>query len=128
MAVVGSIQDGIYGDYSVLATKAVLDLIIILVMTCSAGAGCVFSAVPVAVFEGVMTALASLAEAGDDRGGPGQPFSGRLDPDFLRGPDLVWGRENTGGQSAAGAGICRGRRVSALQSVKRDQKIRNFRA
>ena len=60
MAVVGSIQDGIYGDYSVLATKAVLDLIIILVMTCSAGAGCVFSAVPVAVFEGVMTALASL--------------------------------------------------------------------
>ena len=33
MAVVGSIQDGIYGDYSVLTAKAVLDLIIILVMT-----------------------------------------------------------------------------------------------
>lgn len=43
-----------------LATKAVLDLIIILVMTCSAGVGCVFSAVPVALFEGAMTALAGL--------------------------------------------------------------------
>ena len=37
MAIVGSIQDGIFGDYSILATKAVLDLIIILVMTCSMG-------------------------------------------------------------------------------------------
>ena len=60
MAVVGAIQDGIYGDYSVLATKAILDLIIVLVMTCSMGIGCVFSAVPVAVFEGIMTVLARL--------------------------------------------------------------------
>lgn len=60
MAVVGAIQDGIYGDYSVLATKAVLDLIIVLVMTCSLGIGCVFSAVPVAAFEGAMTVLARL--------------------------------------------------------------------
>ena len=42
MAIVGSIQDGIAGDYSILATKAVLDLIIIMVMTCSMGRGCVF--------------------------------------------------------------------------------------
>ena len=60
MAVVGSIQDGIYGDYSILATKAVLDLIIILVMTCSMGTGCIFSAIPVAVFEGLLTVLARL--------------------------------------------------------------------
>ena len=60
MAIVGSIQDGIYGDYSILATKAVLDLIIILVMTCSMGVGCIFSAVPVALFEGLMTLLARL--------------------------------------------------------------------
>ena len=32
MAVVGAIQDGMEGDYSVLAAKAVLDLIIILIM------------------------------------------------------------------------------------------------
>ena len=37
MAIVGSIQDGIIGDYSILATKSVLDLIIIMVMTCSMG-------------------------------------------------------------------------------------------
>ena len=35
MAIVGAIEDGIAGDYSILATKAVLDLIIILVMTCA---------------------------------------------------------------------------------------------
>lgn len=60
MAIVGSIQDGILGDYSILATKAVLDLIIITVMTCSMGKGCVFSAIPVAVFQGSITVLANL--------------------------------------------------------------------
>ena len=60
MAIVGSIQDGITGDYSTLATKAVLDLIIIMVMTCSMGRGCVFSAIPVAVFQGSITLLAGL--------------------------------------------------------------------
>ena len=60
MAIVGSIQDGISGDYSVLAMKAVLDLIIIAVMTCSLGKGAVFSAVPVAMFQGSITLLAGL--------------------------------------------------------------------
>lgn len=35
MAVVGSIKDGIEGDISILTTKAILDLIIVMVMTCS---------------------------------------------------------------------------------------------
>lgn len=60
MAIVGSIQDGIMGDYSILATKAILDLIIIMVMSCSLGKGAVFSAIPVAVFQGSITALAGL--------------------------------------------------------------------
>ena len=60
MAIVGSIQDGITRDYSILATKAVLDLIIIMVMSCSLGKGAVFSAIPVAVFQGSITALAGL--------------------------------------------------------------------
>ena len=60
MAIVGSIQDGIQGDYSILATKAVLDLIIIMVMTASLGRGAVFSAIPVAVFQGSITAMAGL--------------------------------------------------------------------
>ena len=60
MAIVGSIEDGIRGDYSILATKAVLDLIIILVMTCSLGKGCIFSAIPVGILQGSVTALATL--------------------------------------------------------------------
>lgn len=60
MAVVGSIKDGFSGDYSILVTKAILDLIIITVMTCSLGKGCAFSAIPVAVFQGLITALARL--------------------------------------------------------------------
>ena len=60
MAIVGSIQDGVMGDYSTLAVKAVLDFIIVLVMASSMGRGCAFSAIPVFVFEGGMTLLARL--------------------------------------------------------------------
>ena len=62
MAVVGAVQDGIYGNYSILAAKAVLDLIIILVMTASMGKGCIFSAIPVGVFQGLVTLLAVFVE------------------------------------------------------------------
>ena len=62
MAVVGAIKDGIEGDYSVLAAKAILDLIIIVIMTASMGKGCIFSAIPVAVFQGIITLAAKLIE------------------------------------------------------------------
>ena len=58
MAVIGSIQDGIYGDRSTLVAKAILDFIIVLIMASSMGKGCVFSFIPVAVLQGAMTALA----------------------------------------------------------------------
>ena len=60
MAVVGAIQDGMEGDYSILAAKAVLDLIIILIMTASMGKGCIFSAIPVGLFQGSITLLAQF--------------------------------------------------------------------
>ena len=60
MAIIGSIQDGILGDYSTLALKAVLDFIIIAVMTSSMGKGCAFSAIPVFLFQGTITLLARL--------------------------------------------------------------------
>ena len=60
MAIVGAIQDGITGDYSTLAVKAVLDFIIIAVMTSSLGKGSAFSAIPVLAFEGTITLLARL--------------------------------------------------------------------
>lgn len=58
MAIIGSIQDGIYGDYSTLLAKAVLDFIIVMIMASSMGKGCVFSFIPVAVLQGSMTVLA----------------------------------------------------------------------
>ena len=59
MAIVGAIQDGIAGDWSTLGAKSILDLIIVMVMTCSLGKGCVFSAIPVFLWEGSLTLLAS---------------------------------------------------------------------
>lgn len=60
MAIVGAIEDGIFGDYSILATKAVLDFIIIIVMTGSLGKGCAFSAIPVGILQGSVTVLAKF--------------------------------------------------------------------
>ena len=60
MAVVGAIEDGAVGDHSILFAKAVLDLIIIMVMSASLGKGCMFSAIPVGLFQGSVTALAVL--------------------------------------------------------------------
>ena len=58
MGIVGALQDGISGNWSVLAAKAVLDFIIVMIMASSMGKGCVFSAIPVLVFEGLVTAFA----------------------------------------------------------------------
>ena len=62
MAVVGAIQDGIRGDYSILLAKAILDLIIVMIMTASMGKGCIFSAIPVGMFQGAVTLLARQLE------------------------------------------------------------------
>ena len=62
MAIIGSIQDGISGDYSILAAKSVLDFIIILIMASSLGKGCIFSAIPVGVLQGSVTLLARLIQ------------------------------------------------------------------
>lgn len=59
MAIMGSIQDGISGDWSTLGAKSILDLIIVMVMTCSLGKGCAFSAIPVFLWEGGLTLLAT---------------------------------------------------------------------
>lgn len=58
MAVVGAIQDGMQGDFSMLVAKSVLDFIIVMIMAAAMGKGCIFSAVPVALFQGTITVLA----------------------------------------------------------------------
>lgn len=60
MAIVGSIQDGISGDYSLLMTKSILDLVIVVVFSSTYGVGAVFSAVPIFVYQGSITLMAAI--------------------------------------------------------------------
>ena len=93
MAIVGSIQDGIRGDYSILATKAVLDLIIIMVMTCSMGRGAVFSAIPVGIFQGSITALAGFVGPLMTEAALGNLSTIGNILIFCVGINLVWGKK-----------------------------------
>ena len=60
MAVIGAIKDGVDGDVTVLAAKGVIDFILVSVMSASLGKGCMFSAIPVAIFQGSITLLAMM--------------------------------------------------------------------
>ena len=93
MAIVGSIQDGIRGDYSILAVKSVLDFVIVAVMTSSLGKGCGFSAIPVLIFEGAMTLLARLiAPVMTDAAVQYLSLIGSV-LIFCVGVNLVWGKK-----------------------------------
>ena len=93
MAIVGSIEDGISGDYSILATKAVLDFIIIMVMSCSMGRGAVFSAIPVAILQGSITALAGLVRPLMTRAALNNLSMVGNVLIFCVGINLVWGKK-----------------------------------
>lgn len=60
MAIVGSIQDGLSGDWSTLVLKGALDAVIVCSMAASMGRGCLFAALPVGVLQGTVTAPATL--------------------------------------------------------------------
>ena len=59
MAIVGSIQDGISGDYSMLAAKAILDFVIVMVFASAYGIGAIFSAVLIFLYQGSITLAAA---------------------------------------------------------------------
>ncbi len=60
MAVVGAIQDGLSGDWSMLLAKSMLDFIIIMVFASTLGPGVLCSAIPVGVYQGSITLFASF--------------------------------------------------------------------
>lgn len=62
MAIVGSIQDGISGNYTTLALKGAIDAVCICAMAASMGKGVVFSALPVGVWQGLVTAASTLLQ------------------------------------------------------------------
>jgi len=61
MAIVGSIQDGLTGDHSMIFAKSVLDFIILIVMSSSFGVGALFSAAALFVYQGSLTLLGMAA-------------------------------------------------------------------
>jgi uncharacterized membrane protein YqgA involved in biofilm formation len=63
MAILGSVQDGLTGDYNMLAIKAVLDGFAALAFASSLGVGVVFSAAMVFVYQGAITLLATQVQA-----------------------------------------------------------------
>ncbi|MGA9348333.1 MAG: DUF554 domain-containing protein [Anaerolineae bacterium] len=60
IAILGSIQDGLSGDYTLLAIKSVLDGFASLAFAASMGMGVTFAAIAVLVYQGIVTLGASL--------------------------------------------------------------------
>ena len=63
MTILGSIQDGLTGDYQLLAIKSVLDGFASLAFASTLGIGVIFSALTVLVFQGGISLLAVQAQA-----------------------------------------------------------------
>ena len=61
MGVLGSIQDGLTGNYQTLLLKGILDGIIVMVMVSSMGKGALFSFIPVGITQWIITAMAHIA-------------------------------------------------------------------
>jgi len=60
MAIVGSLQDGLTGNYSTLAAKAVLDGISSVLLAASLGFGVAVSSAPLFIYQGGITLLAQF--------------------------------------------------------------------
>lgn len=60
MAIVGAMQDGLTGDSSTLIVKALLDFVIVVILTATYGIGAAFSAIPIFVYQGTITVVAAL--------------------------------------------------------------------
>ena len=60
MAIVGAMEDGLSGDYSMLVTKALLDFALVAILASTYGIGVVFSAIPIFVYQGSITLIAAL--------------------------------------------------------------------
>lgn len=60
MAIVGSIDAGIYGDYSVLVSKSVIDGVTAVSFAATLGIGVAISCLPVLIYQGCIVLLAGL--------------------------------------------------------------------
>jgi uncharacterized membrane protein YqgA involved in biofilm formation len=58
MAILGSLQDGLSGDFSLLTTKAIMDGFAAMAFAASMGVGVAFSSIPILIFQGGLSLLA----------------------------------------------------------------------
>ena len=66
IAILGSIQDGLTGDYTLLAVKSVLDGFAAMAFASTLGVGVLFSALPILVYQGGISLLAGWFTTGVD--------------------------------------------------------------
>ena len=62
MAIIGSLQDGLKGDTTILFAKSTLAGIIAIILTANLGIGVALSAVSVLLYQGTLTLLAGVLE------------------------------------------------------------------
>ncbi len=60
MAICGPIDEALTGDHSTLFVKAILDMIMVMVLTSVYGVGAIFSAIAVGVYQGFFTLFGAL--------------------------------------------------------------------
>lgn len=60
MAIIGALQDGLSGNYNLLLTKAILDSVICMVFASTMGAGVLLAALPLFIYQGLITLCASF--------------------------------------------------------------------
>lgn len=63
MAIVGAMEDGLSGNYGTLTVKAMLDFALVAILASTYGVGAVFSALPIFVYQGIVTLVAALCGA-----------------------------------------------------------------
>lgn len=63
MAILGSFDEGIRGDHSILFTKSLLDGFAAIALASTYGSGVLFSAIPVLLYQGFLTVFASFFQS-----------------------------------------------------------------
>ncbi|REE89090.1 hypothetical protein A8990_107188 [Paenibacillus taihuensis] len=60
MAVLGSIESGLHDNHNILYTKSILDGFLALLFASTLGIGVLFSSLPILIYEGLLSVLASM--------------------------------------------------------------------
>lgn len=92
MAIVGSIQDGLTGDWTTLALKGAIDALLVCTMTASMGKGCIFSVIPVVLLQGGVTVLAQILNPLMTAAAIANLSTVGSILIFCVGVDLIWGK------------------------------------